>query len=164
MPGRRNTRNETSAAEPSETGLNRTGSRTRVWSSIGGECPVIAILGLLLTLAGPVTYLFLLDRPVLRATGLLAFGLMGAGVFVGIVALGHDRRLRVRLAAATNVVLLLVFGTGFFFLARLPDAGAFRRLVRAPDFTLPDHEGRPVSLAAMRARGPVLLVVFRGYW
>jgi len=125
---------------------------------------MIAILGLLLTLAGPITYLFLLDRPMLRATGLLAFGLMGAGVIVGLMAVGRDRRLRVRLAAAANVALLLVFGTFFFFLARLPDAAAFYRLRRVPDFTLPDQEGRPVALRDLRAAGPVLLVVFRGHW
>jgi hypothetical protein len=125
---------------------------------------LIAILGLLLTLAGPFTYLYLLDQPLLRSTGLLAFGLMGAGVIVGLVALGRDRRLRIRLAGAVNVAILVVFGTFFFFIARLPDAAAFQRLTRAPDFTLPDHEGRPVSLAALRARGPVLLVVYRGHW
>ncbi len=34
----------------------------------------------------------------------------------------------------------------------------------APDFTLQDANGRPVSLAALRAQGPVVLVFFRGAW
>ena len=34
----------------------------------------------------------------------------------------------------------------------------------APDFTLPDVAGRPVSLAALRARGPVVLSFYRGRW
>jgi len=36
--------------------------------------------------------------------------------------------------------------------------------VTAPDFTLPDQHGRPVSLAALRARGPVVAVFYRGAW
>jgi peroxiredoxin len=35
---------------------------------------------------------------------------------------------------------------------------------RIPDFTLPDHEGRPLSIAeATRAR-PQVLVFYRGDW
>ena len=33
----------------------------------------------------------------------------------------------------------------------------------APDFTLP-QSGEPVSLAALRARGPVVLSFYRGRW
>jgi len=35
---------------------------------------------------------------------------------------------------------------------------------RVPDFTLPDAEGRPVSLAEFRGKKPVVLVFYRGYW
>ena len=34
----------------------------------------------------------------------------------------------------------------------------------APDFTLPSSAGQPVSLAALRARGPVVLSFYRGRW
>jgi hypothetical protein len=34
----------------------------------------------------------------------------------------------------------------------------------APDFTLPNAEGRPVSLTDLRARGPVVLSFYRGRW
>jgi peroxiredoxin len=34
----------------------------------------------------------------------------------------------------------------------------------APDFTLPDANGQPVSLASLRAIGPVVLVFYRGNW
>lgn len=34
----------------------------------------------------------------------------------------------------------------------------------APDFTLPNVGGQPVSLAALRARGPVVLSFYRGRW
>ena len=35
---------------------------------------------------------------------------------------------------------------------------------RAPEFTLPNTEGVPVSLAALLAKGPVVLSFFRGRW
>lgn len=34
----------------------------------------------------------------------------------------------------------------------------------APDFTLPDAEGRPLRLSDQLARGPVILVFYRGAW
>jgi hypothetical protein len=35
---------------------------------------------------------------------------------------------------------------------------------RAPEFSLPNAAGRPVSLAELRARGPVVLSFYRGRW
>ena len=35
---------------------------------------------------------------------------------------------------------------------------------RVPDFTLPDEDGRPVPLAGLLARGPVVLSFYRGRW
>ena len=43
--------------------------------------------------------------------------------------------------------------------ARVPKVGQ-----RAPDFTLPDANGKPVSLSGLLARGPVVLSFFRGRW
>ena len=34
----------------------------------------------------------------------------------------------------------------------------------APDFTLQDQEGRLVNLSAARAKSPVVLIFYRGYW
>ncbi len=34
----------------------------------------------------------------------------------------------------------------------------------APDFSLKAHTGQTVSLAKLRARGPVMVVFYRGYW
>jgi cytochrome oxidase Cu insertion factor (SCO1/SenC/PrrC family) len=34
----------------------------------------------------------------------------------------------------------------------------------APDFTLQDQNGHPVSLSASRGQRPVVLVFYRGYW
>ncbi|MBI4870056.1 MAG: AhpC/TSA family protein [Candidatus Riflebacteria bacterium] len=35
---------------------------------------------------------------------------------------------------------------------------------RAPDFTLPNSEGKSVQLRELLARGPVVLVFYRGHW
>jgi hypothetical protein len=47
-------------------------------------------------------------------------------------------------------------------------SGVLDRVVKvgqpAPDFTLPDTGGQPVSLAGLRAAGPVVLSFYRGRW
>lgn len=47
-------------------------------------------------------------------------------------------------------------------------SGIMNRVVRvgqtAPDFALPNVDGRSVSLAQPRARGPVVLSFYRGRW
>jgi hypothetical protein len=47
-------------------------------------------------------------------------------------------------------------------------SGIMSRVARvgqpAPDFTLPDAAGRPVSLKELVARGPVVLSFYRGRW
>lgn len=36
--------------------------------------------------------------------------------------------------------------------------------VEAPDFTLEDQDGNPVTLSSYRDKKPVVLVFYRGYW
>src|SRR5215813_3332732 len=62
--------------------------------------------------------------------------------------------------------LLLIGGAWFNFVAaRVPDTPtALRMGERAPDFTLPDASGRPVTLADYRGKKPVVIVFYRGYW
>ncbi|MBS0559716.1 MAG: hypothetical protein JSR21_06655 [Proteobacteria bacterium] len=45
------------------------------------------------------------------------------------------------------------------FQARMPKPGG-----PAPDFTLANQDGVPVSLGALAARGPVVMSFFRGRW
>lgn len=44
-------------------------------------------------------------------------------------------------------------------LSRVPKVGD-----RAPDFTLPNVAGQPVSLAGLLAKGPVVVSFYRGRW
>jgi cytochrome oxidase Cu insertion factor (SCO1/SenC/PrrC family) len=79
------------------------------------------------------------------------------------VALG--RRWYAWTALAVSLLLLLGGATFNFVLARIPAAHTTLRVgERAPDFTLPDAAGRPVTLADYRGRQPVVLVFYRGYW
>lgn len=68
--------------------------------------------------------------------------------------------------ALTLSSLLLVAGGWFnFVVARVPDTPTTLRVgERAPDFTLPDAAGRPVSLVDYRSKKPIVLVFYRGYW
>lgn len=51
---------------------------------------------------------------------------------------------------------------------RLRESGILDRVVKpgavAPDFTLDDETGTPVALAALLAKGPVVVSIFRGFW
>ena len=50
----------------------------------------------------------------------------------------------------------------------LRQSGIAQRILQAgqaaPDFELPDHNGNPIALAFLLARGPVIAVFFRGRW
>ena len=35
---------------------------------------------------------------------------------------------------------------------------------KAPDFSLPNPDGKPVALQDYTSRGPVVVIFYRGYW
>ena len=90
--------------------------------------------------------------------------MMSLGAAAGLIAAMRDRRVWVRVVCGINIVLLLLFTVMFYGLARLPAAPKFTDLEIAPDFTLIDHTGQPLTLSEARAAGPVLLVFYRGHW
>ncbi|MFO0972075.1 MAG: hypothetical protein U1A27_01370 [Phycisphaerae bacterium] len=124
----------------------------------------LALLGLLLALAGLPLWMALLDHHWIHVSGAPAWAALGLGLLIALVAARRDPRLRTRLIVGVNTLLLLAFAFMFFVMARLPAAPATAALSTAPDFTLPDHTGRMVSLAEARAAGPTLLVFYRGFW
>ena len=124
-----------------------------------------ALLSVVLSAGAVAGYISLLRVPVIRnhpALYLAAFGLATA-----IAALASWRAARwPNLAALVFSAALLVLGGYFnFVLARIPTTAPVLRVGEpAPDFTLPDAAGAPVTLASFRDRTPVVLVFYRGYW
>jgi len=124
---------------------------------------VVAALSLCACLAAPVAWALSMDVPWMRSSGAAAWLLLAVGVGCGLLAARADRRLRVRVLAGLDLVVAALFTWFFFGWATLPVTPA-EELRRAPDFTLPDVGGRPVTLSQRLAGGPILLVFYRGHW
>jgi cytochrome oxidase Cu insertion factor (SCO1/SenC/PrrC family) len=124
-----------------------------------------ALLSVVLSLGAIAAYVALLRVPVVRnhpSLYLVAFALATV-----IAAIASWRAARwPNLAALVISVALLGLGAYFnFFLAAVPAAMLLVRVGEpAPDFTLPDATGAPVTLASFRERAPVVLVFYRGSW
>ena len=121
----------------------------------------LALLSLGVLVLAPFTWLWTLDQPFLRASGLTAWVGIVLALALAFAAARVDRRAWVRAIVFVQLGALALFVWGFFGFARLPATAVPQRAV---DFTLPDQEGHPVTLASELARGPVLLVFFRGHW
>lgn len=138
--------------------------------------------GLLLSVVAFLSYFLVFVRfPFTRdfpwAT-LLLFGVATALLLVGLRrAFAPGRRLVSKaaglLAATLGVTIFGFFVFSTFIMARrMPAAqGAPQVGRKAPDFTLPDTDGRPVSLSELlstplngKAPKGVLLVFYRGHW
>ena len=124
----------------------------------------LALAGLALVLLAPVAYVPLMSNATARATGWPAFLTAAIGIALAGWAATVDARRRTRAGAVLAVVVTAAWTWLFFGAMRLPPSDALTKLTTAPDFTLPDELGRPVSLHEARAQGPVLLVFYRGWW
>lgn len=125
--------------------------------------PAWAWGGLVLTLLGPFVYGAAMGYPMLRATGLPAWLLMGAGLAMCVQTARLAHRRTPWVLAGVSGALLGLFVYAFFFMAALPESKA-AEVKRAPDFTLNDHAGRPFHLSEELTKGPILLVFYRGHW
>lgn len=119
---------------------------------------------LVLAAAGTFAYVALLGVPWSRETGLVAFVPLALAAGLALRAWRGDRRLLARLPAALAWLLAAAFMWVFFVVARLPAPSTFETIARAPDVVLTRAEGARLRLSEAAARGPVLLVFFRGHW
>src|SRR5688572_1048605 len=139
--------------------------------------------GFLPVLAGLLSYVpFFALFPATRDfpwVNLLMFAGGGALLAVGLArAYRHPERYRGRIFGPALALVSLagigLFCLGLFYFARqLPASAAAPRVgAKAPDFTLPDQDGKPVALAELlsspaapggKARGAVL-IFYRGHW
>jgi hypothetical protein len=125
----------------------------------------VALFGAALVLLGAFTYVPLLDVPWIRSTAAPNLAAMILGTALGILGAARLRRRWPWILAVGESLMTLLFIGGIFGLMRLPAApDALPVRAAAPDFTLPDQDGKPVTLSSFRSRGPVLLVFYRGFW
>ena len=138
----------------------------RAWMPIAGVVIALAV-GMIpyvaLTVAAAIPH-GLRDNPWPME---LAAILATAGAIYIAVRAYREKRLR---AVATVCAALATLGTVGFLLfvhvatSALPPAPKELAVgTTAPDFTLPDEEGRPVALASSRGNA-TLLVFYRGSW
>jgi cytochrome oxidase Cu insertion factor (SCO1/SenC/PrrC family) len=124
-----------------------------------------ALLSVVLALGAITGYFVFLRMPSIRnhpELYLVAFALATA---ITAVASWRVARWPNFVALALSAALLILGGVFNFVLAKIPASPTVLRIGEpAPDFTLPDATGAPVSLASFRDRTPVVVVFYRGYW
>jgi energy-coupling factor transporter transmembrane protein EcfT len=126
-------------------------------------------LGLLLAIVAFGSYFaFFYQFPITRDVPWVSFALFL--VAIALLISGWRRAPRKILASIVTVLGLFVAGA-FTFLVTvgskdLPASQAAPALgQKAPDFTLSDMQGRPVSLANLLGQSNgVVLIFYRGYW
>jgi hypothetical protein len=134
-------------------------------------------LGFLFAVAGLFTYPFFAQYPITRDfpwANLLLFGVAGILLAIGLVqAFGNAKRYRGKISGPILTTLsLVIFGffayAIFYVVKQVPASlGAPQVGQKAPDFTLPDQNGKLVSLSELISENntrAVLLIFYRGHW
>jgi hypothetical protein len=134
-------------------------------------------IGFLVLVLGLFSYPFLFPIPVLRDFPWVTFAAIAVAAWllgVGLRrAFREPQRYRGRIGG--SIVAVLGIGlVGFFLFATFVGArkvpasrGAPQVGSRAPDFTLPDQDGNPVTLSKVLQESKpaaVVLVFYRGFW
>jgi hypothetical protein len=123
---------------------------------------MLALVALVVAVSTVVGEVLLLDVPVIRngwwMTGLLVLAL-------GIAAVAVIRRFAWFTAGVACGVLLMTVGDVASHLQKTPkEAPAVPERATFPAVTLEAHDGTKVALADRWARGPLVVVLFRGTW
>jgi drug/metabolite transporter (DMT)-like permease len=135
-------------------------------------------IGFLFVLAGFLTYPFFIQFPISRDFPWANFILFGAGIILLLLGLtrAFGKRESYRgqifgpIFAALGFLVLAFFSFVFFYaLKQLPASiGAPHVGQKAPDFSLPDQDGKAVALADLISTpgksGGALLIFYRGFW
>ena len=121
------------------------------------------MLGVLFAFAAIPVYMLTMDNALLRRTGLGAFASFGIGSLLALISWRRGRW-GTWIMSSLTLLLTVSFAGMFVFATRLPAATTIQTASIAPDFTLPDQTGAPVSLREARGKDRVLLVFYRGHW
>jgi hypothetical protein len=132
-------------------------------------------IGFLFALAGFFSYTFFAQFPITRDfpwANLMLFAAGGICLVVGLFrAFGKERVYRGKIfgpvLAILGIFMFGFFSYVFFYVLRQvpPSTGAPRVGQKAPEFTLPDQDGKDVSLRDLVSRSKaVALIFYRGFW
>jgi AhpC/TSA family len=132
-------------------------------------------VGFLLVLAGFFSYTFFAQFPITRDfpwANTLMFGVGAALLIIGLFrAFGRPQLCRGKILGsiftAIAFVLFSFFAYEIFHVLRQvpPSVGAPRVGQKAPEFTLPDQNGKPVVLHDLLSRSKAAVLIFyRGFW
>jgi hypothetical protein len=127
----------------------------------------LAVLSSVIALGAIAAYALLIRVAIVRnhPEGYVIAAALGTALAALAVVRARGRRWPVWLALGLASLLLVGSAWFNFVLARIPETPTTLRVgEQAPDFTLPDAGGRPVTLADYRGKKPVVLVFYRGYW
>jgi AhpC/TSA family len=137
------------------------------------------LAGFLFVLAGFLSYTFFVQFPLTRDfpwANFLLFSIGGILLVVGLArAFGKPKLYRGKVFGTILTVLsVLVFALFsyivFYELKQLPASAEAPRVgQKAPEFTLPDQNGKPVALADLILSpagkpGGAVLIFYRGFW
>ena len=130
--------------------------------------------GFFCVVAGVLSYTFFAQFPVTRDfpwANLLLFAIGGILLVTGLVrAFGKPQFYRGKIFGSIFALLsLLIFSLFayelFYVVRQLPASTSAPRVgEKAPEFTLPDQNGKQVALADLLAGKAALLIFYRGHW
>jgi hypothetical protein len=132
-------------------------------------------IGFLFALAGFLSYTFFAQFPVTRDfpwANLFLFAVGGILLVLGLFrAFGKPQAYRGKIfgliLATLGILMFAFFSYVFFYQLRQvpPSTGAPRVGQKAPNFTLPDQDGKDVALGDLISRSKaVALIFYRGFW
>lgn len=132
-------------------------------------------IGFVCVLAGFLSYTFFVQFPITRDfpwANLSLFGVGGILLVLGLIrAFGKRERYRGQIfgpiLAALGVLLFAFFSYIVFYeLKQAPASIAAPRVgQKAPDFTLPDQNNKPIALTDLLSGSKgALLIFYRGFW
>jgi UDP-N-acetylmuramyl pentapeptide phosphotransferase/UDP-N-acetylglucosamine-1-phosphate transferase len=131
-------------------------------------------IGFLFILAGFLSYTFFVQFPLTRDfpwANLLLLGIGGILLAIGVErafakAEAYRGKIFGPILAVLGLFVIAFFSYIVFYeLKQLPPStGAPRLGQKAPEFTLPDQNGKPIALADLISSHGAVLIFYRGFW
>jgi len=124
-----------------------------------------AIVGTVLVFGGAISYMLLLDNAWIRSTTLPNIVLIVVGMALcGWAIVKKPGKITLACGVLGGLGGLAFIFAMFVAFSLPPPPDATGLDAAATSFSLPNQDGRQVSLSSFRGKGPVLLVFYRGHW